>query len=164
MRIHVVQGEREMAADNKTLGCFELVGISAAPRGTPRIEVTFDIDADGLVTVSAEDLETGLMQAIQITASSGLSEDAIEGLVNEAAANATSDRERRKFIELKNKAHELVYSAEKTLVALSDDISEGDRKALEAAIETTRDCLGSEASSSLQVAVDVLSELARKMG
>ncbi len=83
--------------------------------------------------------------------------------MNEAGANATSDRQRRKFIELKNEAHELVYSAEKTLVELSDDISEDDRKALELAIKSTRDCLDSEASSSLQLAVDVLSELARKM-
>ncbi len=125
VRIHVVQGEREMAKDNKTLGRFELVGIPPAPRGVPQIEVTFDIDADGVVNVSAQDLGTGQKQAIQVTASSGLSEDEVERLVEEAEQNTETDRQRRELIELRNKADGLVYSTERTLEEFAENVARG---------------------------------------
>ena len=131
MEIHVVQGEREMAADNKSLGRFELVGIPSAPRGVPQIEVTFDIDADGVVNVSAKDLGTGLSQAIQVTASSGLSDEAVEGLVNEAEEHADSDRKRREFTALKNQADGLVYSTKRTLEEFSESIGDSLGRAAE---------------------------------
>src|SRR5262247_489613 len=115
VRVHVVQGEREMARDNKTLGRFELVGLPPAPRGVPQIEVTFDIDADGVVKVSAKDLGTGRSQAIQVTAASGLPEAEIERLVAEAATHAEADRARRELVDLRNQCDGLVYSTERTL-------------------------------------------------
>jgi len=163
VRIHVVQGEREMAADNKSLGRFELVDILAAPRGVPQIEVTFDIDADGVVNVSAKDLGTERSQAIQVTASSGLSEDAIESLVNEAEENADSDRQRREFISIKNQADGLIYSSERTLQEFSDSIDAEDRGPLEAAVVRTRDALAGEDPGELRAAVDELTGLTYKM-
>ena len=110
--IHVLQGEREMAGDNKTLGRFELVGIPAAPRGMPQIEVTFDIDANGIVNVSAKDLGTGKEQAIKITSSSGLSDSEVERMVQEAEQYADDDKKRRESAELRNQAETLLYSTE----------------------------------------------------
>jgi len=115
VNVHVVQGEREMALDNKTLGRFELVGIPPAPRGVPQIEVTFDIDASGIVNVSARDLGTGRKQSIRITASSGLNEDQIETMINEAEVYRDSDRMARQFAELRNNADGLIYTTEKAL-------------------------------------------------
>jgi len=163
VRIHVVQGEREMAADNKTLGRFELVGIPAAPRGVPQIEVNFDIDADGVVNVFAKDLGTGQSQAIQVTASSGLSEKAVESLVKEAEEYGDSDRRRREFIELKNKADGILYSTERTLVEFSDNVADADRGPLEEAIAKTRAALEEEDPGALRVAVDELTALTYKM-
>src|SRR5690606_10743157 len=118
--IHVLQGEREMAADNKTLGRFQLTGIPPAPRGVPQIEVTFDIDANGIVNVSAKDKGTGKSQKITITSSSGLSEEEIERMVKEAEAHAEEDKKRRERAELRNEADQLVFTTEKTLKDLGD--------------------------------------------
>jgi len=120
--IHVLQGEREMAAGNKTLGRFELVGIPPAPRGVPQIEVTFDIDANGIVNVSAKDLATGKEQSIQITASSGLSDEEIDQAVKDAELHAEEDKKRRKLVEAKNQADTLIYSTEKSLKELGDKV------------------------------------------
>src|SRR5262249_10368816 len=113
--IHVLQGEREMAANNKTLGRFELVGIPPAPRGVPQIEVTFDIDANGIVHVSAKDLGSGKEQSIKITSTSGLGEDEIKRMVREAEANADADKQKREQITLKNNLDNLVYQTEKLI-------------------------------------------------
>ena len=136
--VRVFQGEREMAADNKLLGNFELVGIPPAPRGVPQIEVTFDIDANGILHVSAKDLGTGKEQSIRITASSGLSEDEINGMVKDADIHAEEDRKKKELIEAKNEADTLVYSVEKTLKDHGDEIPEAEKKDIEEAIERSR--------------------------
>jgi molecular chaperone DnaK len=122
--IHVLQGEREMAADNKTLGRFELVGIPPAPRGVPQIEVTFDIDANGIVNVAAKDLTTGKEQSIEITAASGLSKEEIERLVREAERHADEDRRKKGLVEARNEADALVYQTEKTLKEVEGRLDE----------------------------------------
>ncbi len=163
VRIHVVQGERELARDNKTLGRFELVGIPAAPRGVPQIEVTFDIDADGVVNVSAMDLGTGKTQALQVTASSGLKENEIDDLVAEAEDHKEEDRQRREFIDLRNKADGLVYSTERTLVEFADSVPDDDRETVEKQLEETRIAMDGEDTSTLRAAVDELMALTYKM-
>ena len=115
VEIHVLQGEREMAANNKTLGRFQLVGIPPAPRGIPQIEVTFDIDANGIVSVSAKDMGTGKEQSIKITASSGLSEEEIKNLVRDAEMHADEDKKRRELVDARNMADTMIYSTEKSL-------------------------------------------------
>ena len=132
--VHVVQGEREMAADNKTLGRFELVGIPPAPRGVPQIEVTFDIDANGIVHVSAKDLGTGKEQKIQITTSSGLSKEEIEKMVQDAEQHAESDKAKRELISKKNEADTLIYQCEKTLSESGDKLSADERSEIESAV------------------------------
>src|SRR5207253_9429162 len=114
VEVHVLQGERSLARDNRTLGKFHLIGIPAAPRGVPQIEVTFDIDANGILNVSAKDLGTGKEQKITITASSGLSKDEIDRMVSDAGSHAEEDRKRREEIEARNRLDSLVYSTEKT--------------------------------------------------
>jgi molecular chaperone DnaK len=131
--IHVMQGEREMASQNRTLGRFDLVGIPAAPRGVPQIEVTFDIDANGIVHVSAKDLGTGKEQHIRIESSSGLSESEIERMVKEAEANAENDKKEREKVEVKNEGDSLLYSAEKSLKELGDKVDPSDKQKIEAA-------------------------------
>jgi molecular chaperone DnaK len=163
VRIHVVQGEREMARDNKTLGRFELVGIPPAPRGVPQIEVTFDIDADGVVNVSAKDLGTGKSQAIRVSASSGLDEKRIEELVREAERNQETDRQRRDFVDLRNKADGLIYSTERTLEEFAASIGDDDRGPILAALEKTRTAMEGEDNGALRNAVDELSSLTYKM-
>jgi molecular chaperone DnaK len=163
VRIHVVQGEREMAADNKTLGRFELVGIPAAPRGVPQIQVNFDIDADGVVDVSAKDLGTGKIQAVRVTASSGLDEAEVERLVDEAEEHGEADRLRRELIELRNKADGLIYSTDRTLEEFAENIPEDDRDELLAAMEATREAMKGEDGGALRAAVDELSALTYKM-
>jgi len=113
VEIHVLQGEREFSKDNRTLGRFQLVGIPAAPRGVPQVEVTFDIDANGIVNVSAKDLGTGKEQKITITASSGLSKDEIDNMVNDAESHSDDDKKRRENIDIRNQADNLVYNTEK---------------------------------------------------
>ncbi len=163
VRIHVVQGEREMAADNKTLGRFELVGIPPAPRGVPQIEVTFDIDADGVVKVSAKDLGTGKSQQIEVTASSGLSETEVDRLVKEAQRHAQADHDRREVVDLCNTADGLIYSTEKTLQEFAEHIPAEERGALQGAIATTREAMQGGERAVLRGAVDELSALTYKM-
>ncbi|MCX7988702.1 MAG: molecular chaperone DnaK [Thermodesulfovibrio sp.] len=136
--IKVYQGEREMAADNKLLGVFELVGIPPAPRGIPQIEVTFDIDANGILHVSAKDLATGKEQSIRITASSGLSEEEIKKMVREAEAHAEEDRRKKALAEARNDADNMIYTVEKTLRDMGDKVSEDEKKRIEEAIEKCR--------------------------
>ena len=163
VRIHVVQGEREMAKDNKTLGRFELLGIPPAPRGVPQIEVSFEIDADGILSVSAKDLGTGKTQAIRVTASSGLSKDQIEHLVQEAAANSQVDQTRRTLVELRNKADGLIYSTERTLEEFAKNVKTEDRSAIDAMIAKTREAMKGDDPNELRTAVDELAALAYQM-
>ncbi len=136
--IKVYQGEREMAADNKLLGVFELVGIPPAPRGIPQIEVTFDIDANGILHVSAKDLATGKEQSIRITASSGLTEEEIKKMIREAEAHAEEDRRKKQLAEARNDADNMIYTVEKTLRDMGDRVPEDDKKRIEEAIEKCR--------------------------
>jgi molecular chaperone DnaK len=159
----VLQGEREMAEDNKTLGRFELVGIPPAPRGVPQIEVSFEIDTDGLVSVSAKDLGTGKQQAIRVTAASGLREDEIQRLVRDAEQHASTDRQRREIADLRNKADGLVYSTERTLQEFAAQVAAPDRSALEAALGRTKRALEDGDAAALQRAVDELSTLSYQM-
>jgi molecular chaperone DnaK len=159
VRIHVLQGEREMAEDNMTLGRFELVGIPPAPRGVPQIEVSFAIDTDGVVSVSAKDLGTGKSQGIDVTASSGLSEDEVERLVEEAEGHAVADQALRGLIEIRNKADGLMYSATKTLEEFAEDVDESDKKEISVQIEKTRALTGGEDPAALESAIAELSRL-----
>jgi len=159
VRIHVLQGEREMAEDNMTLGRFELVGIPPAPRGVPQIEVTFAIDTDGVVSVSAKDLGTGKSQSVDVTGSSGLSEEEVERLVEEAEGHAIADQALRSLIEVQNKADGLMYSATKTLEEFSDDVDEFDKEAVAAQVEKTRGLMGGEDPAALEAAIEELSRL-----
>ncbi len=160
--IHVVQGEREMAADNKTLGRFELVGIPPAPRGIPQIEVTFDIDANGIVHVSAKDLGTGKEQKIQITTSSGLSEEEIERMVAEAEQHAESDKSRRELIDQKNQADNLVYQCEKILSESGDKLSDEEKGAIEEAIAELKTALEGEDIEALKAGTEKLTQAFHK--
>jgi len=163
VRVHVLQGERPMAADNMTLGRFELLDIPPAPRGVPQIEVTFDIDTDGVVNVSAVDLGTGKRQAIRLSASSGLSEDQVERLLHEAQAHQADDQSRAELAELRNNAGGLVYSTRRTLAEFGDQLSEEERRKLEAALERAEQAAAGDDGAVLREAVDDLSELSYKM-
>ncbi len=163
VRIHVIQGERDMAGDNKTLGRFELVGIAPAPRGVPQIEVTFEIDADGVVNVSAMDLGTGRSQAIQITGSSGLGEEELEQLISEAREQGDADQARRGCVELENKADGLIYSTQRTLEEFAENVDGEDREELLRAVGAVKDALGGEDADVLRGAVDELSALTYNM-
>ena len=159
VRIHVLQGERELAEDNMTLGRFELVGIPPAPRGVPQIEVTFAIDTDGVVNVSAKDLGTGKSQSVEVTASSGLTEEQVERLVEEAATSAVADEALRGLIELRNKADGLMYSATKTLEEFAEDVDSTDASTLHAQIEKTQSFVSGEDPEALECALEELSQL-----
>ncbi len=163
VRIHVLQGEREMAVDNKSLGRFELVGVPPAPRGVPQIEVSFEIDTDGVVAVSAKDLGTSKSQQIRVTASGGLTQDEIDRLVDDAENNANDDQARRDAVELINKADGLTYSTERTLEEYAEHIDEEDRQSLLAGIEKTRAAMTSSDAGALALAVDELSALSYQM-
>jgi len=163
VRVHVLQGEREMAADNQTLGRFELVGIPPAPRGVPQIEVTFDIDSDGVVNVSAKDLGTGKTHAIRVTAGSGLSEDQIQKLCSEAASNKDADRRRKEMAELRNRGDGLVYSTESTLADYADHVTGEERTAIEQALARTKEALQGHDADALAAAVDDLTAVSYKM-
>src|SRR5512139_1080727 len=143
VEIHVLQGERDMARDNRTLGKFNLSGIPPAPRGVPQIEVTFDIDANGIVNVSAKDLGTGKEQKITITASSGLNKEDIEKMVKEAESHAEEDKRKREEIEVRNQADTLTYNTEKVLNENKEKLSAEDVKAVEDAIKETREAIDS---------------------
>jgi molecular chaperone DnaK len=161
--VHVLQGEREMAEDNKTLGRFELVGIPPAPRGVPQIELTFEIDSDGVAHVSAKDLGTSKSQAIRVTASSGLTEQELQKLLAEAEANKAADRSRRELADLRNQADGLIYSTERTLAEYGDKLQDADREALDEALQQTRDALAASDIEAIRAAVDELSALSYKM-
>ena len=160
--IHVVQGEREMAADNKSLGRFELVGIPPAPRGVPQIEVAFDIDANGIVHVSAKDLGTGKEQKIQITAASGLSDDQIETMVKEAEQFADDDKLRRDTIEAKNQADSLVYQSEKILAESGDKLEAGEKAAVEEALVECKAAIEGDDAEVIKAATEKLTETFHK--
>jgi molecular chaperone DnaK len=164
--IRVSQGEREMAADNKLLGQFDLVGIPPAPRGVPQIEVTFDIDANGIVQVSAKDKGTGKEHQIRIQASGGLSDAEIEKMVKDAEANAEADKKRREGVEAKNQAESLIHSSEKSLQEHGDKVSETDRKAIEDAIAALKSAV--EASEpdaeDIKAKTNTLMEVSMKLG
>jgi molecular chaperone DnaK len=162
--IRVFQGEREMAADNKLLGQFDLVGIPPAPRGVPQIEVTFDIDANGIVNVSAKDKATGKEQQIRIQASGGLSDADIERMVKEAEKHAAEDKKRRETVEAKNHAEAMLHSAEKQLKEFGEKISAGDKKAVEDAIADLRSALGSDDAARIKAKTDALAQASMKMG
>ena len=162
--IRVFQGEREMAADNKPLGQFDLMGIPAAPRGVPQIEVTFDIDANGIVQVSAKDKATGKEQQIRIQASGGLSDSDIEQMVKDAEANAEGDKKRRESVEAKNQAEALIHSSEKTMEDLGDKVPEDDRKAVEAAVAELKTALESDDADEIKAKSDALSQASMKLG
>ena len=162
--IKVFQGERELAADNKALGQFDLVGIPSAPRGVPQIEVTFDIDANGIVSVSAKDKATGKEQQIRIQASGGLSDADIQKMVKEAEANAEADKARRAFIEAKNQADSLVHSTEKTLKENEAHVAPGDKTDAEAAITAVRSAMEGSDTAVLTAATEALTQVAMKIG
>ncbi len=162
--IRVFQGEREMAADNKLLGQFDLVGIPAAPRGVPQIEVTFDIDANGIVNVSAKDKATGKEQQIKIQASGGLSDEDIEKMVQDAEANAEEDKKRREKIEARNQAESLVHGAEKSLADLGDKADENLKADVEKAVADLKEALEDESNEDFGPQTEALSAALMKMG
>jgi len=159
VEIHVLQGERPMAADNKTLGRFILDGIPPAPRGVPQIEVTFDIDANGIVHVSAKDLGTGKEQKITITATTHLSEDEIQRAVKEAEKYAEEDKKRKELVEAKNNADSLVYNTEKTLREMGDKIGKGDKDRIQKEIEATRKAMESNDVDKIKAATEKLTQV-----
>ena len=162
--IRVFQGEREMAADNKVLGQFDLVGIPPAPRGMPQIEVGFDIDANGIVNVSAKDKATSKEQQIRIQASGGLSDDEIDNMVNNAEAHAEEDKQRRELVEARNHADGLVHSVEKNLEEFGEKISEEEKSAIEAAVTDLREALSAEDVSVIQAKTETLAQASMKLG
>lgn len=161
--IHVLQGEREMSGDNKTLGRFELVGIPPAPRGIPQIEVTFDIDANGIVHVNAKDLGTGKEQKIKITASSGLSDEEVEKMVNEAEQYAEDDKKRRSKVESQNEAESLIYSTEKSVEELGDKLPAEEKSNIQAAIEQLRKDLEGDDVEAIKASTQKLTEASHKL-
>ena len=161
--VHVLQGERDMASDNKTLGRFELTGIPPAPRGTPQIEVTFDIDANGIVEVSAQDKATGKQQSIRITHSSGLSAEEIERLVREAEQNATDDRAKKELVDARNAADGMIYSTEKTLSEMDAQISPTDRTAVQEAIDRLKQAMNSTDTAEIGRLTETLTQAAHRL-
>ncbi|MDQ0254343.1 molecular chaperone DnaK [Evansella vedderi] len=161
--IHVLQGEREMAADNKTLGRFQLSDIPPAPRGVPQIEVSFDIDANGIVNVRAKDLGTNKEQSITITSSSGLSEEEIEKMVKDAEANAEADKKRREEVDLRNEADQLVFTTEKTLKDLADNVDAADKEKAEIAKDKVKSALEGTDIEAIRTAKDELQEVVQQL-
>ena len=164
VQIKVMQGEREMAADNKMLGQFDLIGIPPAPRGVPQIEVSFDIDADGILNVSAKDKGTGKEQNIVIQSSGGLSEDEIENMVRDAEANAEADSKRRQTIDTRNELDSLVYSTEKSLTDNADKLDAATKSEVEKAIQEAKDVKDGDDLDALTAAKDKLSTVSLKIG
>jgi molecular chaperone DnaK len=162
--IRVFQGEREMAADNKMLGQFDLVGIPPAPRGVPQIEVTFDIDANGIVNVSAKDKGTGKEQQIRIQASGGLSDAEIQKMVKDAEAHADEDKQRRKLVEAKNQAEALIHSTEKALAEHGGKVGETEKSAIETAVADLKSALAGEDADQIQAKSQTLAQASMKLG
>jgi molecular chaperone DnaK len=163
VEIHVLQGEREMARDNRTLGKFHLVGIPPAPRGVPQIEVTFDIDANGILNVSAKDRATGKTQNITITSSSGLNKDEVEKMVKEAQSHADEDRKRRELVDLRNQADSLAYNLEKLLSDNKDKIDSGQAKEIEEAVAEARKAKDGEDADAIKKAVERITQLSHRV-
>ncbi len=162
--IKVYQGEREMAADNKVLGEFNLEGIPSAPRGVPQIEVTFDIDANGIVNVSAKDKATGKEQQIKIQASGGLSDEDIEGMINEAEQNAESDKLRRELVEVKNQGEQAIHSTERMLTDAGDKVSDDDKAEIERLTSELKTLLEGEDGAAIKAGIEALQQASMKMG
>lgn len=163
VEIHVLQGEREMAAFNKTLGKFHLIGLPPAPRGIPQIEVAFDIDANGIVHVSAKDLGTGKEQAITITSTSGISEDEIQKMVKEAEAYAEEDHRKKQEVETRNHAENLVYSTERSLKEVGDRLSADERKSVEEALDAVKEALKGDDIDRIKLTTDNLVQASHKL-
>ncbi|MFW6414756.1 MAG: Hsp70 family protein, partial [Thermodesulfobacteriota bacterium] len=161
--IHVLQGERPMAADNKSLGNFELEGIPPAPRGVPQIEVTFDIDANGIVNVSAQDKGTGKEQSIRIQPTSGLSEEEIKKMEREAEEHAQEDEKKRELIEARNQADSLIYSTEKSMRDLGDKLDDSLRSEIEGKIQELKNVMEGDDKDAIQKAMDELSQASHKL-
>jgi len=161
--IHVLQGEREMAAGNKTLGRFELVGIPPAPRGLPQIDVTFDIDANGIVNVSAKDLATSREQSIQITASSGLSKEEIDRLINDAELHADEDKKKRALVEARNTADALIYSTEKSIKDLGDKVDSATKSSVETAIENLKKVMDGDDIEEIKRLSEAMTQASHKL-
>ena len=162
--IRVFQGEREMAADNKLLGQFDLVGIPPAARGMPQIEVTFDIDANGIVNVSAKDKATGKEQQIRIQASGGLSDDDIEKMVQDAEAHAEEDKSKKELIEARNNGSSLVHTTEKNLEEHGDKVSEEEKSEIQTALQNLKDCLESDDAEEISAKSEALMQASMKLG
>ena len=161
--VRVLQGERQMAADNTELGRFDLIGIPPAPRGVPQIEVTFDIDANGIVHVSAKDLGTGKEQSIKITAPEKLSKEEIEKMVKQAEQFAQADTQRKELAEAKNQADQLIYSTEKSLKDLGDKVSQADRLAIEQATRDLQDAVKSDDAARIKRGLEALTQASHKL-
>ncbi|HYI72366.1 MAG TPA: Hsp70 family protein, partial [Skermanella sp.] len=162
--IRVFQGEREMAADNKLLGQFDLVGIPSAPRGVPQIEVTFDIDANGIVSVGAKDKATGKEQSVRIQASGGLSDADVEKMVKDAEAHAAEDKKRRELVEVRNQADGLIHTTERTLKETGDKIPAADKTAAEKAITELREAMGNDNADTIKSKTEALAQVSMKLG
>jgi molecular chaperone DnaK len=162
--IHVLQGEREFAKDNRTLGRFQLTGLPPAPRGLPQIEVAFDIDANGILNVSAKDLATGKQQSIEIKSSSGLSDDEIKNMTADAESHAEEDKKRREVVDLKNQADQLVYATEKTLKEHGEKVSGGTRSNIESAINNLKEAAKGDDADAIKKAVDNLNTAGQELG
>ena len=163
VEIHVLQGERGMAANNKTLGRFQLVGIPPAPRGIPQIEVTFDIDANGIVNVSAKDMGTGKEQSIKITASSGLSEEEIKQLVKDAELHAEEDRNKRELVDARNMADSLIYSTEKSIKEIGDKLDQSTKEDINRAVENLKKAMEGENAEEIKRLSDELTQASHKL-
>jgi molecular chaperone DnaK len=161
--VHVLQGEREMSADNRTLGRFELGGIPPAPRGIPQVEVTFDIDADGILHVTAKDRATNKEQSIRITASSGLAKDEVDRMVGDAQSHAADDRKRREVVDSRNRADSLIYQTEKTLKEFGDKVPDADKKAIEDASANLRQVMKGDDKAAIDAAIEKLQKVSYKL-
>ncbi|HPU84748.1 MAG TPA: molecular chaperone DnaK [Candidatus Latescibacteria bacterium] len=164
VRVHVLQGERAMAAENRTLATFDLVGIPPAPRGVPQIEVTFDIDANGIVHVTAKDLGTGKEQKIKVEVSSGLSKQEIERMVKDAEAHRDEDQKQRELIELRNQADSFVYQAEKNLKEYGDKVDAGEREKIQTAIDGVKSVQNGSDAGAIRSAIETLQQAMMKLG
>jgi len=162
VEVHVLQGERPLARDNRTLGRFHLVGLPPAPRGVPQIEVTFDIDANGIVNVSAKDLGTGKEQKITITASSGLSKEEVDRMMREAESHADEDKRRREEIEARNRADQAVYGAERMLQDAGDKVPASERQAVEQAIAELKKAISANDTAGINRALEELTRVQHK--
>jgi molecular chaperone DnaK len=162
VEVHVLQGERSMARDNRTLGKFHLIGLPPAPRGVPQIEVTFDIDANGIVNVQAKDLGTGKEQKITITSSSGLNKDEVDRMMKEAESHADEDKKRREEIEIRNRADQAVYGAERLIKDTGDKLSAADKQAIESAMDAVKKANEGTDAAAVQRALDQLTAAQHK--